>query len=370
MPAEPPSIGQLRAQEHAAFGALVDWHYEPVRRYLTRLAGNPDVAAELTQETFLRAYQALPRLAEDSDIGGWLFRIAINLARQHHRRGQLIAWSRLEPNTEWRLTPGRSLEDDIAQQDVVRRALDQLPLDQRACLLLYAWTGYTCAEIGQIMDRSTDAVRMLLVRARRRFQAAYRDGMGHNDGETLPGYEAPGGSTRRPRSGSGSKSGSEMATAHDAERALAHQHVSEGKPEREATRRRACQSVRSVLPFYPRGDLSHGAFSVVTRHLGGCVACRDALLDIQATYRLLQRHLALAYEGHRSYGAYDGNAPETPAGVIARVRVEAIAMAEPMDTGATVEAAAAPVMAPVPVLVRTGRLAPTWAPPTRRSLTG
>jgi len=138
MPAEPPSIGQLRAQEHAAFGALVDWHYEPVRRYLTRLAGNPDVAAELTQETFLRAYQALPRLAEDSDIGGWLFRIAINLARQHHRRGQLIAWSRLEPNTEWRLTPGRSLEDDIAQQDVVRRALDQLPLDQRACLLLYA----------------------------------------------------------------------------------------------------------------------------------------------------------------------------------------------------------------------------------------
>ena len=61
----------------------------------------------------------------------------------------------------------------LARRDVVHRALSRLTLDQRVCLLLYAWTGYTCAEIGQITGRSTDAVRMLLVRARRRFRAAY-----------------------------------------------------------------------------------------------------------------------------------------------------------------------------------------------------
>ena len=80
----PPAlpIDLLRTQDHAAFEALSERHYVPIRRYLTRLSGDAEVAAELTQETFLRGYQALPRLADDSDVQGWLYRIATNLARQ------------------------------------------------------------------------------------------------------------------------------------------------------------------------------------------------------------------------------------------------------------------------------------------------
>jgi RNA polymerase sigma-70 factor, ECF subfamily len=251
------SIERLRTQDHAAFEALSERHYVPIRRYLTRLSGDPEVAAELTQETFLRAYQALPRLADDSDVQGWLYRIATNLARQHYRHGRLIHWRALEPFHA--LTA--PIEEDVARQDLVRRALAELSLDQRACLLLYAWTGYTCAEIGTLMDRTPEAVRMLLVRARRRFRALYE---GLERGEDPPLLHT-GGAPRNPLN---------------------------GRP----TPATLCAARDETLPLYARGDLQRVTFKEITKHLADCHECRAALHAEQALNRLVQRSLARAFE--------------------------------------------------------------------------
>src|SRR5438876_586605 len=144
-----PLIERLRAQDHEAFATLVERHYGAVHRYLARLLADPDAAAELAQETFLRAYRGLPRLAGDSNLGAWLFRIATNLARQHHRHRRLIGWSdvsRLDGLRSPAAAGGR-FEDQVVRQDAIRQALERLPLGERVCLLLYAWTGYTCPEI-------------------------------------------------------------------------------------------------------------------------------------------------------------------------------------------------------------------------------
>lgn len=261
----PPTIDRLRAQDHDAFDAVVARHYTRIAHYLARLVGDRDIAAELTQDTFLRAYQALPTLAEHSDVGAWLYRIATNLARQHHRHGQLICWSRLEPQH----APGRGMEDDVVRQDQVRRALSKLTLDQRVCLLLYAWTGYTCVEIGEITGRSTNAVRMLLVRARRRFRAVYGASTmddGHNG--TLDDTDMP--------DGLGGSRGRDDSNAGD------------------GASGRGCGAIDHLLPLYPRGDLPLDDFAAVTRHLAGCERCRAALREVQAIYRLVQRHLSTA----------------------------------------------------------------------------
>jgi RNA polymerase sigma-70 factor (ECF subfamily) len=182
MAGDVPAIERLRAQDHAAFALLVEQHYGAVHRYLARLLADPHVAAELVQETFLRAYRGLPRLADDSNLRAWLFRIATNLARQHHRHRRLIGWSDVS-RLEGQHTTSTRFEDDVARQDQVRQALARLPLNERICLLLYAWSGYSCPEIGQVLGKSTDAVRMMLVRARRRFRAAYGAGLDWLDGE-------------------------------------------------------------------------------------------------------------------------------------------------------------------------------------------
>src|SRR5262245_57036754 len=132
MVVESPLLERLRGQEHASVAGLVDAHYDRVCRYLARLVGDAEAAADLTQETFLRAYQALPRLADDANLSGWLFRIATNLARQRHRRGRVVGFLRLDDEGE-AACPG-GFEDAVAEQDELRRALARLPLEHRACL--------------------------------------------------------------------------------------------------------------------------------------------------------------------------------------------------------------------------------------------
>ncbi len=162
-------VSQLRDHDEPAILAFVDRYYTPIHRYLSRLLGDPQVAAELTQETFLAAYTALPRLVDDSNLSAWLFRIATNLARKHLRRRRLIDWTPLDTH----VAHPTNLEQRIVEQDLVARALAQLPLDQKACLLLHAWAGLTCAEIARVVGKTEGAVKMLLMRARRQFRAAY-----------------------------------------------------------------------------------------------------------------------------------------------------------------------------------------------------
>jgi RNA polymerase sigma-70 factor (ECF subfamily) len=346
MAAPPGGFVRLRSQDPHAFGALVDRQYEAVRRYLTRLTGDPEVAAELTQETFLRAYQALPRLADDSNVPGWLFRIATNLARQHHRRRRRLCWVPLEADH----TGGQNPADEVVRRDRVRLALAELPFDQRTCLLLYAWTGYSCAEIGEILDRSAPAVRMLLVRARRRFRSAYAalgefgdldDDLGLGGGTapaagTTPAGGAPaapsagragsagavghGSATgRRATSGAGSAS-REAGARGSGDRPCPRDFWGGGSALTMRAERDSCRDVAAVLPFYPRGDLRRDAFGDVTRHLADCLPCRLELADVQRTYRLLQRHLNTAEVG-------DSGAAR--AAILARVRALAASLPVP-----------------------------------------
>ncbi|HEX2517290.1 MAG TPA: RNA polymerase sigma factor [Chloroflexota bacterium] len=348
-------LGPLRARDHLAFEALVERRYEALRRYLARLVGDGEIAADLTQETFLRAYQALPRLGDDSNVGSWLYRIATNLARQHHRHRRLVCWSRLE--THQNALPGRSLEEEVATRDRVRRALEGLPLDQRVCLLLYAGTGYTCAEIGGILGRSAPAVRMLLLRARRRFRAAYGEPGGEPYGERggappldtgADGFRLPPAAPARGTgavgavgavgaaglAGEGGGAGSEGEGA-----GMAHgPEVEVGGGSGEAGR--DCRPIEEALPFYPRGDLARGDFSAVSRHLARCRSCRLALLEVQASYRLLQRHLCTASTGEPGAARV---------ALMARLRARAGALVLPPEATAP-EA----VLLPVPIVRRPG----------------
>jgi RNA polymerase sigma factor (sigma-70 family) len=73
--------------------------------------------------------------------------------------------------------PG-NMEEQVIEQTLVGRALEQLPIDYKACLLLHVWAGLTSAEIAQVIGKSENVVRMTLVRARRQFRAAYDSDFG------------------------------------------------------------------------------------------------------------------------------------------------------------------------------------------------
>ncbi len=107
-----------------------------------------------------------------------------------------------------------------------------------------------------------------------------------------------------------------------------------------------CARIEALLPLYPRGDLPRETFAAETRHLAGCPRCRRALLDVQATYRLLQGHLNTA----------PAASPQAKARLVALMARLGTSYAEPRDE----PPAGAPVPAPVPVRRRRREEALPW----------
>jgi RNA polymerase sigma-70 factor, ECF subfamily len=167
-----------RADQRAAlvtFDELVERYQSPLRRFLFGLVQDYELAADLCQETFLSAYRALPRvkLEGDLDLSAWLYTIALNQARGALRRRRILRWV---PFVNASHDPAVSTPDIatvIVMNDELRRILERLPVDQRACLLLHA-DGFRYAEIAQMLCCSLSAVKLRIFRGRERCLALYR----------------------------------------------------------------------------------------------------------------------------------------------------------------------------------------------------
>ena len=145
-----------------------------VFHYLLRLTGQRETAEDLTQETFIRALQAVRR--DPNQIGeashkAWLFQVATNLARDHLRRRRLIRWLPFQPERHGEIAGDAT--DGLAEQELVGRALRQLPPETAAILLLKDAEGFTAREIAEMLGEPFEAVRKRLARARERFRLEY-----------------------------------------------------------------------------------------------------------------------------------------------------------------------------------------------------
>jgi RNA polymerase sigma-70 factor, ECF subfamily len=192
-----------RAGSPRAFDVLVDRYYAAIFAYLLRLVGDRELAADLTQETFLTAYQALHRLPESQSFAAWLYRVALNRARPVLRRRRLLRFVPLEPLAE-RLGglagqsgrgPGGH-EDDLHDRQAIQAVLDQLSPGQREVLLLHSLAGFTTAEVAGIVGSGVAATTRKITRARQRFRELYQqadgarraDEMFQRDGRRTDGH--------------------------------------------------------------------------------------------------------------------------------------------------------------------------------------
>jgi RNA polymerase sigma-70 factor (ECF subfamily) len=156
----------------AIFEKLFIEHQEPILNYIYRLVGDAARAEELTQDAFVKAYHALPRLRHDANRRAWLYRIATNTAYDHLRRRRLIQWL---PLLERDRHPqaAADLATDQGQREATERALTVLPPGYRSVLILYGVMGYSTVEIAEMLGISRGAVKTRLCRARERFRQVY-----------------------------------------------------------------------------------------------------------------------------------------------------------------------------------------------------
>ena len=143
------------AGDEAAFGTLVDRHRALVFSLMRRYASSPDDAADLAQQSFLRALEASRRVFSRWRLSGpmpfraWLIRIALNLAKNHARQGRRWLRAVEVPDTE---APGESAQESLERAErerAVRAAVLTLPRRQREVLTLRVDAGLGFRDIAE-----------------------------------------------------------------------------------------------------------------------------------------------------------------------------------------------------------------------------
>jgi RNA polymerase sigma-70 factor, ECF subfamily len=150
------------------------WRYEgQISRYLWHMTGDEQVAYDLSQETFIRAWRHFADIKSHPQVQSWLFRVATNLALTAHRQKTRQQVADIDDFQPTQSDPGRR----IAERELVQQTLQALTPKQRGALLLHEVHGFSCDEIGDLLGISSNAARMALFRAREQFRAHYpRDG--------------------------------------------------------------------------------------------------------------------------------------------------------------------------------------------------
>lgn len=165
-------VARAQAGDRAAFAALVRAHQDEVYTLARRLVGDPHMAADIAQETLVRAWRALPSFRGDSKLSTWLHRITVNTAWTHRDRARRTATVALEAVEERPAIPGPG-DPEVAGELVelrgrLRRALDRLPEGQRQVVVMKDVYGWTHTEIAETMGISVTAAKVRLHRARAR----------------------------------------------------------------------------------------------------------------------------------------------------------------------------------------------------------
>ena len=169
-------IDRARRGDRKAAHTLYERHAPRIHRLIFRLCGDTEVTRDLTQDTFVRAFEHLEGFRGDAAFGTWLHRIAVSVALNERRREKRQGrwWGTMEeamPSTE-----PPPADPDLRMR--LEQAVGALPEGQRLVFVMHALEGYTHVEIGRILGISegTSKGRLFDARARlRRALASYAE---------------------------------------------------------------------------------------------------------------------------------------------------------------------------------------------------
>jgi len=166
----------IRAQrgDLVAFETLYRLYSERINRYITRITGNYQVSCEITQDTFLKAWQGLPTLRDPVSFMAWLYRIATNKAFNYihrERKFSMVPWEQsVLPPVASNLS---ELESRIEDRELIRLVLVGLRPTYRICLILYVVEQLPRQRVAEILGISISSVDKYISRSKEAFRKMY-----------------------------------------------------------------------------------------------------------------------------------------------------------------------------------------------------
>jgi len=160
-------LAAIRGGDRAAAEEMVERTYSAVFASLFRLCGDGDLASDLTQETYQKAWAALPNFDGRSQLFTWLYRIAYTTFLNYIRRPRRVT-SLDDPDSPDVSDTTPAVDDVLAEREEgerLRAAVLQLPEDLRFTVTAHFWGGLAVKEIAQIEEITTVAIRKRLHKA-------------------------------------------------------------------------------------------------------------------------------------------------------------------------------------------------------------
>lgn len=158
------------AWDHDTAGAFVETmfakHHGEIYAYLLRMLRDPELAADLTQDAFVKAYRAYDTLEKGENARAWLYQIAHRVALDNLRRRRIVRFLPLTGDAKGSSPSAEHLAMDLRLSGPLERALARIPERQRAALLLAELHDLTGLELAAALGVSHVAARALLTRAR------------------------------------------------------------------------------------------------------------------------------------------------------------------------------------------------------------
>jgi RNA polymerase sigma-70 factor (ECF subfamily) len=178
-------VQRCAAGDELACAELVGEHQRMVVQLAVNLLGDRDEALDLSQEVFLRVFRTMHRFRGQSSLRTWIYRIAVNQARnrhrfwrRRHRADQVSLDQHIAAHGEFMSGLESGPERMLAQKQLaqkLQRALDQLPFDQRTAIVLREVDGLSYEEIAYSLGVAIGTVKSRLTRARQALRLELRE---------------------------------------------------------------------------------------------------------------------------------------------------------------------------------------------------
>ena len=173
-------IHAVLSGDDSAFGILVEKYQDSIHALAWQKVGDFHYAEEITQDTFLKAYQNLLTLKDPNLFSNWLYKIATNCCRDWLNKQKRKTQSQslevtpmaevARSNYDRYVSEQREAEATEHRFEVVKKLLDKLPEGERKVMVLYYLGEMTTEEVGKFLGVSVETIRTRLHRARKRLQ--------------------------------------------------------------------------------------------------------------------------------------------------------------------------------------------------------
>jgi RNA polymerase sigma-70 factor (ECF subfamily) len=183
-------INQIIGGDTQAFSVLVDVYKDLVFTLAIRMLKNREEAEEVSQDTFIKIYKALPKFKGESKLSTWIYKVAYNTCldqiKKNNRRYDEVAIDSFSENQIKTLDNALDALEEKEQQKIIQECLQQLASKDSFLLTLFYFEELSLEEISKVVNMEANTVKVNIHRARKRLGNILKQKL---EPETIQNYE-------------------------------------------------------------------------------------------------------------------------------------------------------------------------------------